>query len=140
MEQHIPRILTVDDNPDARIAVQGVLQREHMHVMQAENAEDGLNAISRAHFDLVITDLRMKQKSGLDLVLETREHGVRVPFILLTAEADLAIRKVAAEMGVVAVLDKPVRKRILLDHVSHALSNSKLRDIASNDLHQRCTA
>ena len=98
------RILTVDDDSDARLAVQRILERQQMHVTPAESAEDGLSALSSSHFDLVITDFRMRWKTGLDLVRETRERGIGVPFILLTAETDLAIRNVAAELGVMAVL------------------------------------
>jgi FixJ family two-component response regulator len=75
------------------------------------------------------------------LVQETREHGVGVPFILLTAETSLAIRQRAADMGVVAVLNKPVRKHRLLDHVGQALSTSRLHGIVPHaESHQRCTA
>jgi hypothetical protein len=59
----------------------------------------------------------------------------------LTASADLAIRKVAEHLGVVAVLDKPVRKELLLNQVGQALSMSRL---AGPDpafvFHQRCSA
>jgi FixJ family two-component response regulator len=64
----------------------------------------------------------MRWKTGLDLVRETRERGIGVPFILLTAETDLAIRNVAAELRVMAVLNKPVRRQFLLDHVRQVLS------------------
>jgi two-component system sporulation sensor kinase A len=136
-----PRILTVDDDSEARLAVQAILERERMHVTPADSAEDGLDALSRAYFDLVITDFRMAHKTGLDLIQETRDHGVGVPFILLTAEADLAIRKKAADMGVAATLSKPVRRRLLLDQVDRALSTSRLHDgrpPAEPD--RRCTA
>jgi DNA-binding NtrC family response regulator len=61
------RILTVDDDSEARLAVQAILERQQILVTLAESAEDGLAALSGAHFDLVITDFRMKQKTGLDL-------------------------------------------------------------------------
>jgi DNA-binding NtrC family response regulator len=139
MENLPPRILEIDDNLEARLAVQWVLEREHMHVTVADSAEDGLDVLSRAHFDLVITDLRMKNKSGLDVVQETRSHGIRTPFILMTANADLAIRRVAENMGVLAVLDKPVRRQLLLSHVSEALSGSRLSARDSAFLfHPRC--
>jgi CheY-like chemotaxis protein len=93
------RILTVDDDSDARLAVQRILERQQMHVATAESAEDGLSALSSSNFDLVITDFRMRWKTGLDLVRETRDRGIGVPFILLTAETDLAIRNMAAELG-----------------------------------------
>ena len=116
------RILTVDDDSDARLAVQRILERQQMHVTPAESAEDGLSALSSSHFDLVITDFRMRWKTGLDLVRETRDRGIGVPFILLTAETDLTIRNMAADLGVMAVLNKPVRRQFLLDHVGQVLS------------------
>ena len=134
-----PRILTVDDDGEARLAVQAILEREQMHVTPVESAEDGLDALSRAYFDLVITDFRMTHKTGLDLVQEARGHGVSIPFILLTAEIDREIRNMAANIGVAAVLDKPVRKRLLLDHVGQALSNSRLSQSSPPEEWIRCT-
>ncbi|HLH30522.1 MAG TPA: response regulator [Terriglobia bacterium] len=135
------RILAVDDDNDARLAVQTILERERMHVTPATSAEDGLCALSSAHFDLVITDFRMKLKTGLDLVRETRDHGVGVPFILLTGDNDAAIRIFAAELGVMAVLKKPVRKRLLLDHVDLALSIYRPQGHGSlAESHVRCSA
>ena len=135
------RILTVDDDTEARLAVQSILEREQMHVTPAESAEDGLSALSSAHFDLVITDFHMRQKTGLDLIKETRGHGVGVPFILLTAESDPAIRNQAAELGVMAVLKKPIRKQLLVDHVGQALSTYRFLGHSSyTESHVRCTA
>jgi DNA-binding NtrC family response regulator len=136
-----PRILAVDDSNETRMAVQAILERQQMQVMLAESVDDGLGALSQAYFDLVITDFRMPRKSGLDLVQETRDHGVNVPFILLTADADPVIRKMAVDIGVAAVLKKPIRKQTLLDHVGRALSNSRLRGAIPYALpHRPCTA
>jgi DNA-binding NtrC family response regulator len=52
-----PRILTIDDG-EARRAVQAILEREQMHVTPAKSAEDGVDALCSAYFDLVITDFR----------------------------------------------------------------------------------
>jgi DNA-binding NtrC family response regulator len=128
MEHTEPRILTIDDDAEERLAVQWVLERERLHVTPAESAEQGLDNLSRSHFDLVITDLKMRKKNGLDVVLETRNHGIYVPFILLTASADLAIRRVAEQMGV-AVLDKPVHKHVLINQVGKALSDSRRSEL-----------
>jgi len=135
-----PRILTVDDNREALLALQGILEREHMHVTPADNAEDGLDALSRAYFDLVITDFRMPRKSGLDLIMETRSHGVWVPFVLLTADADHTIHKRAKDIGFVAVLNKPVRKQSLLNQVSRVVSRPLQDNIPSSVLREHCTA
>ena len=135
------RILTVDDDSEARLAVQAILERQQMLVTLAESAEDGLAALSGAHFDLVITDFRMKQKTGLDLIREARNHGLGIPFILMTAESDLAIRNLAAGLGVIAVLNKPIRKQLLLDHVGKALStHGSLGNNSHAESHMRCSS
>jgi len=133
------RILTVDDDSDARLAVQRILERQQMHVTPAESAEDGLSALSSSHFDLVITDFRMRWKTGLDLVREARDRGIGVPFILLTAETDLAIRHMAAELGVMTVLNKSVRRQFLLDHIGQVLSTGgSLRHNSDLDCMEGC--
>jgi two-component system C4-dicarboxylate transport response regulator DctD len=135
------RILTVDDDSEARLAVQAILERQQMLVTPAESAEDGLAALRGAHFDLVITDFRMKQKTGLDLIREARTYGLGIPFILMTAESDLAIRNLAAELGVIVVLNKPIRKQLLLDHVGQALStHGSLGNNSHAESHMRCSS
>jgi len=135
------RILTVDDDSNARLAVQAILERQQMHVTPVESAEDGLSALSSAYFDLVITDFRMKQKTGLDLIKEARSHGLGVPFILVTAESDLTVRNQAAELGVMAILNKPIRKQLLLDHVGQALStHGSLSNSSHAESPVRCSA
>lgn len=117
------RVLVVDDYAETRQAIKKVLEHEDLHVVLAESAEDALTELSRSHFDLVISDLQMKGKSGLDLVRETRSRGVATPFVLISARADQAVRQAAEPIRSVAVLDKPLRKQILLEYVSRALAN-----------------
>ena len=76
------RILTVDDDSEARLAVQAILERQQMLVTLAESAEDGLAALSGAHFDLVEalvakSNLHRRAIPSEPAAVSSAENGVR---------------------------------------------------------------
>jgi len=81
------RILLVDDEPDIRAVYGEMLRREGYDVITAENAEEALYKISTEQVDLVILDIKMKGKSGLEVLesLEKEKKKKDIPVILFTA-------------------------------------------------------
>ncbi|MEO0238846.1 MAG: response regulator [candidate division WOR-3 bacterium] len=81
------RILLVDDEPDIRAVYGEMLRREGYDVVTAENAEEALYKISTEQVDLVILDIKMKGKSGLEVLesLEKEKKKKDIPVILFTA-------------------------------------------------------
>ncbi|MGB9823809.1 MAG: response regulator [Candidatus Hydrothermia bacterium] len=80
-------ILLVDDEPDVRMVYGEMLKREGYNVITAENAEEALYKLSTEKIDLMILDIKMKGKSGLEVLetLEKEKKKKNIPVILFTA-------------------------------------------------------
>ncbi len=84
------RILIVDDEPGMRLALARVLAGVGYRVDQAENGEDALAKIAGAQteppfYDLMLTDVRMPQMSGIELIQELRANRIFLPIIAMSA-------------------------------------------------------
>lgn len=116
-------ILVVDDSAVDRRFVGGILGRDNR--FQVEFAEDGSQALSRireSRPDVIVTDLQMPNRNGLELVAAVRMHHPGVPIILMTGHGseDLAVE--ALHRGAATYVPKPQLGERLLESVEEALS------------------
>ena len=81
------RILIVDDERSIRELLEIFLKKEGFTVNSAMSAEDGLAQVRSADFDLIISDIKMTDMSGIDFLRELRKTSFSGQFILLTAFA-----------------------------------------------------
>ena len=79
-----PRILVVDDEPAVLLFTSTVLGRANFEVATAASAEEALQRMGREAFDLVVTDFRMRGKSGEAVVLAARDQQPKNPVIIMT--------------------------------------------------------
>jgi CheY-like chemotaxis protein len=119
-------VLVVDDSAVDRRFVGGILGREGK--FKVEFAEDGSQALTKmreASPDLIVTDLQMPNRNGLELVAAIRMHHPGVPIILMTGHGseDLAVE--ALHRGAANYVPKPQLGERLLDSVEEALSLAK---------------
>ncbi|NDJ15771.1 response regulator [Myxacorys almedinensis] len=119
-----PRILVVDDNPDLRSYVSGILRQQGYLVWTARNGGEGFEHAQTLRPSLIVTDLMMPKVSGLDLIrmLREQEDLKGIPVVLLTAKADEDTRIDGVERGADAYLSKPFNDRELLAEVRNLLS------------------
>jgi len=109
-----PRILLVEDDDAMRTLIASELRRDGYRVLACQ---DGLELVHRIEaykelgvplgFSLVISDVRMPKISGLELLELAREVPVKLPFILISAFADMETRIEASHYSVSAFLSKP---------------------------------
>ncbi|HEY9907504.1 MAG TPA: GAF domain-containing protein, partial [Thermosynechococcaceae cyanobacterium] len=118
------RILIVDDNPDLRTYVSGILRAQGYQVWTARNGSEGFQAAQTHRPQLIITDLMMPLVSGLDLIRMIREQPdlKGTPIVLLTAKADEDTRIEGVEKGADGYLSKPFSDRELLAEVHNLLA------------------
>ncbi len=102
------RILLIEDDETFRSFVQVVLEDEAYEIRIARNGREGAQLLATENFDLVITDLKMPGKSGLDLFRETRQDPGAPPFIFLTAFGTVDEAVSAMKEGAVDFLTKPL--------------------------------
>ncbi|MCC3424551.1 MAG: response regulator [Microcoleus sp. PH2017_01_SCD_O_A] len=117
-------VLVVDDNPDLRFYVSGILRESGFAVLLARNGEEGFAVAKNRRPDLIVTDLMMPVISGLDLIRMIRQdEDLRgTPAILLTAKADADTRIEGVERGADAYLSKPFNDRELLAEVRNLIA------------------
>lgn len=121
-----PRILIVDDENGPRQSLR-MLLKEDFEISLAEGVDEALALLSAAPVDIVITDIRMPRKTGLDLLREVRKHHDDIEFIILTGYGELDTAMKAIEYGAFAYLEKPFDHRIMLEKI-HACVAKRSRD------------
>lgn len=106
--RHVPRLLVIDDEPDLRTLYELTLLREGYSVETAGHVDDALQALQDNCFDLVITDMRLPDGSGLDILrhLESHRRDEKVMVITAFGSAESAVEALRA--GAYDYLTKPV--------------------------------
>jgi DNA-binding response OmpR family regulator len=101
-------LLLVDDEEDFREATSEALSRRGFNVRMAENGNRALELIETALPDIVLLDLRMKEKDGIDTLTEIRQKYQDLPVIILTGHGELDAAMDSIRLKVVDFLQKPV--------------------------------
>lgn len=126
------RILVVDDDPAVRDSVAMVLESAGFLVDQAEQGATGMR-LFRAHApDLVITDILMPQKEGIETIREIRAVLPHTPIIAISGGTDMGADylKMAQTFGATEVLAKPFDPMVMLELVHRLLMDSGARAAA----------
>ncbi len=115
-------ILLVDDAPDVLNIHAALLQKIGHRITTAQNGKDALQKIEQetGTFDMIITDYRMPEMDGLELIIELRHRGINLPIMMITAYGeDERLQQVYQHH--VTVLRKPVNLRELNAQITQAL-------------------
>lgn len=119
-------LLLVDDNSSFRRALAIFLKNNEFIVAQAESGEEAIPKLKQKNFDLVLTDLKMKKKSGIEVLKESKKINPDTEVILLTAFGSIPSAVEAVKMGAFDYLTKPCDNQKLLDILKRALEKRKL--------------
>jgi DNA-binding NtrC family response regulator len=120
-------ILVVDDEAGIRNFLQRIFAREYGLVEAADSAETAEPLRQRYQFDLLIVDVRLPGRSGLDWIRDLRSQGVDTDVIFITAYADLTSTIDALRSGAADFLLKPFRQEQMLTAVEHCFERRLLR-------------
>ncbi len=122
----VPTLLVVEDDPDLQTILTRVLTGEGYQVITAADGEMGLaEALGRSP-DLVILDVGLPLKNGVEVVRELRERGFRAPALMLTALGSLEDRVTGLEAGADDYLPKPFELPELIARVKALLRRATL--------------
>ena len=124
MNNYEAHILVVDDDDGIRNLVKQYLNQNNFLVTTAHDAEDAQNKIEIIKFDLVVLDIMMPGKSGLEFILENKAK-LYTPIILLTAKGEPSGRIAGLEIGADDYLPKPFEPKELILRIKNILSKSK---------------
>jgi DNA-binding NtrC family response regulator len=123
----MPTILVVDDEASARSTLALLLRKRHHRVIEAEGLTEAVKALTDETFDLIVTDLRMPDGTGLDVLRAVTAHGHDADVILLTAYAGWESAKEAMQLGAFDYFEKGREPDELFVRIDRALADRALR-------------
>ncbi len=121
------RILVVDDDQGILDYLPMVLKKEGFDVISVDNGPEAIDIISKGGVDLVITDIRMPEMDGIEMLSKVKEDYPDLPFIMMTAYTSVDAAIESLNLGASFFLKKPFKKRELLNFVSKALELKHIR-------------
>ena len=128
MDKILAHILVVDDDEGIRSLVKRYLNENNFLVTTAKNAEDATEKIEVINFDMIILDIMMPGKSGLQFIHDNK-NKITTPIILLTARGNADERVEGLEIGADDYLPKPFEPKELLLRVKNILKKTKEIDL-----------
>ncbi len=127
MDNFVAHILVVDDDEGIRTLVKKYLNENNYLVTTANSAEDAFEKIQIIKFDLIILDIMMPGKSGLEFIKENQKK-LDTPVILLTAKGEADERVEGLEVGADDYLPKPFEPKELLLRIQNIIRKTKKSD------------
>jgi two-component system response regulator PilR (NtrC family) len=126
-DRHPPRILVVDDERSMRELLAIVLRREGYEVQLAENGRTAIALLERDPVDLLISDIKMPDMSGVDVLRAAKKIDPHVLAIMITAFASTETAVEAMRLGACDYLSKPFDVDLLKMKVREKIDNRQLR-------------
>jgi len=124
MDKFIAHILVVDDDDEIRSLVKKYLNENNFLVTTADSAENASEKISVIKFDLIILDIMMPGKNGLEFIKD-HKNKLDTPVILLTAKGEASERIEGLEIGADDYLPKPFEPKELILRIKNILNKTK---------------
>jgi DNA-binding response OmpR family regulator len=127
------RILVVEDDPAMSVALRDGFEFEKHDVVMATDGEQGYRLAMRGDFDVVILDVMLPKKSGLDVCSELRKNGMATPVIMLTARGQEIDKIVGLKLGADDYVTKPFSFMELLARVDAVMRRAR-RNIPEDEV------
>ena len=124
MEKFKAHILVVDDDDGIRELVKEYLSQNEYLVTSSNSAEDALEKVKIIKFDLIVLDIMMPGKSGLEFTKENKDK-ISTPIILLTAKGEASERIEGLDIGADDYLPKPFEPKELILSINNILNKTK---------------
>jgi two-component system, NtrC family, nitrogen regulation response regulator NtrX len=125
----VPRkahLLLVDDDPNTLASLSRAFRMAGHEVTVCDNATRAVELLRREPFDLVLSDVVMPGKTGIDLLEEMKTSGVKTPIIMISGQADIEMAVRATRLGALDFLEKPLSTDKLLLTIENALRLTRL--------------
>jgi len=115
------RILIVEDDPAILVGLKESLLEEHFEVLTASDGEEGYQKGKKENIDLIILDLMLPTKNGIEICKDLRLNGVSVPILMLTSKKEEMDKVLGLEIGADDYVTKPFSIRELIARIKALL-------------------
>jgi DNA-binding NtrC family response regulator len=121
-------ILVVDDEAEIRESLEALLASEGFEVVLAANGEEGLRKLEEQPFDLLLLDVSLPDRSGLEMLRDIRQRDPHLSIILITAYGSIDMARAAFKSGAQDYITKPWSNDELITQISLAIEGRRLRE------------
>ena len=125
-------LLIVDDDPYVLESISTLLREYGFTVHTCQNASDAMKTIAKINFDVVLTDIKMPQITGIDLLQNIHDYNQQIPVILMTAFAELDVAVDAVKRGAFDFITKPYNPDYLLHSIDKAVKYTRFVQMEKN--------
>lgn len=136
-------VYVIDDDDAVRHSLEFLLKTAGIEVRGFESAKTFLEMLPRIKTGCIITDVRMPEITGIDLLRRVKESGLDIPVIVITGHGEISLAVEAMKIGAVDFLEKPFDDDLLLASVRSALNkeaNTAKHRAEVADLHDKLAA
>lgn len=130
----------IDDDDDARESLAFLLGTADVAVRSYQSAVAFLDALPQVTSGCIVTDLKMPEIDGMELLRRLQQRGVTLPVIVITGHGDVPLAVEAMRLGAVDFLEKPFDDNAILAAVRSAFSRNSAggeREILKSEIHQK---
>jgi len=131
-----PIVHLIDDDEAVRTAVGFVLEMNDLPARTYGSALEFLAIADTLKGGCIVTDVRMPEMSGLELVRKLKERGVRLPVVVITGHGDVPLAVEAMRAGVIDFIEKPFDDEVLLRSIRMALDAKTESDAHAEERHR----
>jgi len=125
-------LLIVDDDPYVLESISTLLREYGYNVYASQNASDAIKMVQKISFDVVLTDIKMPQVTGIELLQNIHTSNPQIPVILMTAFAELDMAVDAIKRGAFDFITKPYNPDYLLHSVEKAVKYTRFIQMEKN--------
>lgn len=141
---HVHKILVVDNDKEFGESVKKILLKEEFDVAHVRKVDDALEILLSEHFDLIVSDLKLSGKSGLDLLRKIRKEKLDCPAIIYTSYTSIKCAAQALRLGAADYILRPFTDSYLLHAVVRVINekcikneNKKLKRVLDDTIYQK---
>jgi two-component system, NtrC family, nitrogen regulation response regulator NtrX len=121
-------LLLIDDDPNTLASLSRAFRLAGHEATVCDNANRAVEILQSQHFDLILSDVVMPNKTGMELLEELKKSGVQTPIVLISGQANIEMAVKATRLGALDFLEKPLTTDKLLLTVDNALKLSRLEE------------
>ena len=128
------KILVVDDDPAFCLMLATFLGKKGFESHQVHSGKECVSAIEKSQYDLIVTDLRLPDLSGIDVLKHVKTHHSEIPVILMTGYGEIRSAVQAMKLGAFEYVSKPVNPDEILMMVKSAVENTAEKESADSQV------